>query len=64
MTEFQSLPMLKLHISQYKMTVFWNIAPCSLVDTDRRFRGVHRLMMKAVITPEISHKNESQFVPM
>jgi hypothetical protein len=21
-----------------KMTVFWNIAPCSLVDTDRHFQ--------------------------
>jgi hypothetical protein len=26
-----------------KMTVFWDVAPCSLVETDRRFRGVYRL---------------------
>jgi hypothetical protein len=25
-----------------KMTVFWDV-PCSLVETDRRFRGVYRL---------------------
>jgi hypothetical protein len=24
-----------------KMSVFWNIAPCSLVETDRRFRGAY-----------------------
>jgi hypothetical protein len=24
-----------------KMAVLWDIAPCSLVDTDRRFRGVY-----------------------
>jgi hypothetical protein len=24
-----------------KMTVFWDIAPCSLVEVDRRFRGVY-----------------------
>jgi succinate dehydrogenase/fumarate reductase cytochrome b subunit len=22
-----------------KMTVFWDVAPCSLVETDKRFRG-------------------------
>jgi hypothetical protein len=26
-----------------KMTVFWDIAPCSLVKVDRRFRGVYCL---------------------
>jgi hypothetical protein len=38
-----------------KMAVFWDVAPCSLVDNDRRFRGAycqyHHLddrMMKAV----------------
>jgi hypothetical protein len=25
------------------MAVFWNVAPCSLVDIDRRFRGAYRL---------------------
>jgi hypothetical protein len=25
-----------------KMTAFWDIAPCSLVDVDRRFRAIHR----------------------
>jgi hypothetical protein len=24
-----------------KMAVFWEAAPCSLVDTDRRFRGAY-----------------------
>jgi hypothetical protein len=28
------------HISM-KMAVFWNVAPCSLVDIDRRFRGTY-----------------------
>jgi hypothetical protein len=26
-----------------KMDVFWDVAPRSLVDTDRRFRGAYRL---------------------
>jgi hypothetical protein len=25
------------------MTVFWDIAPCSLVEVDRCFRGAYRL---------------------
>jgi hypothetical protein len=34
-----------------KMTVFWDVAPCSLVEIDRRFRGA---MMEAVTTSETS----------
>jgi hypothetical protein len=26
-----------------KVTVFWDVAPCSLVEIDRGFRGVYRL---------------------
>jgi hypothetical protein len=26
-----------------KMTTFWDIAPCSLVEVDRRFRGAYCL---------------------
>jgi hypothetical protein len=26
-----------------KMTVFWDVAPCSLAEVDRRFRGVYCL---------------------
>jgi hypothetical protein len=42
------------------MTVLWDVAPCSLVDIYRRFRGVYclhhqgDLMMEAVITSETS----------
>jgi hypothetical protein len=32
-----------LTATSMKMTVFWDVAPCSLVATDRRFRGVHCL---------------------
>jgi hypothetical protein len=32
--------------------VFWDGAPCSLVETDRRFRGL--MMMEAVRTSETS----------
>jgi hypothetical protein len=28
--------------SEWKMTVFVDVAPCSLVDVYRRFRGIHR----------------------
>jgi hypothetical protein len=31
-----------------EMAVFWNVAPCSLVDSDRRFRGAY-CMCKSVI---------------
>jgi hypothetical protein len=39
-----------------KMTVFWDIAACSLVEIDRRFRGDFclGLMMDAVSTSEKS----------
>jgi hypothetical protein len=40
-----------------KMRVFWDIAPCSLVGVDRRFRGVYclyYLMMEALHTLEMS----------
>jgi hypothetical protein len=26
-----------------KMAVFWDVAPCSLIDTDRHFRGAYCL---------------------
>jgi hypothetical protein len=29
--------------SELKMVVFWNFAPCSLVDVDRRFGGTYYL---------------------
>jgi hypothetical protein len=35
-----------------KMTAFWDVAPCSLVDTDRHFRGAIRLMKEAVSSSE------------
>jgi hypothetical protein len=37
------------------MAVFWDVAPCSLVEIDRRFRGQSvALMMEAVSTSESS----------
>jgi hypothetical protein len=30
-----------LMVMSMKMAVFWDIAPCSLVHTDRRFRGTY-----------------------
>jgi hypothetical protein len=41
-----------------KITVFWDVMPCSLVKTDRRFRAAYcpaiALMMEAVSTSETS----------
>jgi hypothetical protein len=37
-----------------KMAVFWVVAPCSLVEVYRRFRGAYYLMMEAVSTSETS----------
>jgi hypothetical protein len=36
-----------------KVKAFWDVAPCSLVGVDRRFRGSYcRRMMEAVRTAE------------
>jgi hypothetical protein len=35
------------------MAVFWDVAPCSLVEIDRRFRAI-TLMIKAASTSETS----------
>jgi hypothetical protein len=32
-----------LMVASMKMTAFWDVAPCSLVEVDRRFRGVYCL---------------------
>jgi hypothetical protein len=53
-----------------KMTAFWNIALCSLVEVDRRFRGVEgpliALMMEAMIISETSvnvHETTRRSIP-
>jgi hypothetical protein len=42
-----------LPAASMKVTVFWDVAPCSLVEIDRCFRGI-ALMMEAVSTSETS----------
>jgi hypothetical protein len=37
-----------------KFRVFWDVAPCSHNEVDRRFRGAIALIMKAVRTSETS----------
>jgi hypothetical protein len=37
-----------------KMVVFWVVAPCSLAEVYRRFRGAIALMMEAASTSETS----------
>jgi hypothetical protein len=39
-----------LTATSMKMAVFWDVAPCSLVDTDRRFRGAYCLHHQGLIT--------------
>jgi hypothetical protein len=47
--------MQRLFKGTLKMAVFWDVAPCSVVEIDRRFRrGLIALMMKAVSTSETS----------
>jgi hypothetical protein len=31
-----------------KITVFWNVEPCSLVDIERRFRGAYAFITRAI----------------
>jgi hypothetical protein len=48
-----------------KVTVFWDIAPCSLVQIDRRFKGVS-LMMELVSLSETSanfHETTRRNIP-
>jgi hypothetical protein len=35
-----------------KMTVCWDVAPCSLVEIDRRFRGAYSLHHQDVHRPD------------
>jgi hypothetical protein len=37
-----------------KITIFWDVALCSLVEDYRRFRGTEVLMMEAARTSETS----------
>jgi hypothetical protein len=37
-----------------KMTIFWDVAPCSVVETDRRFRGAIAFVMEIVSISETS----------
>jgi hypothetical protein len=37
------------------MTFFWDVAPCSLVDIDRHFRGAYCLYHQGDALPEDSH---------
>jgi hypothetical protein len=32
-----------LTVANMKMIAFWDIAPCSVVEVDRRFKGAHCL---------------------
>jgi hypothetical protein len=38
-----------LTAASMKMTFFWDIAPCSLAEIDRRFRGSYCLHYTAII---------------
>jgi hypothetical protein len=48
------------HVITLKFRVFWDVAPCSHVEADRRFRGAYcvlrlaALLMEAVCTSETS----------
>jgi hypothetical protein len=51
------LPDLKIlkHWLKWKMAVFWVVAPCSLVEVYRRFRGADCLHLMMENNPEDSH---------
>jgi hypothetical protein len=40
-----------LTATSMKMTVFWDVAPCSLVDNDRRYRGAYCLHHQGQFLP-------------
>jgi hypothetical protein len=35
-----------------KMTAFWDVAPCSLIEVDQRFRGAYRLIIRPANTQQ------------
>jgi hypothetical protein len=45
-------------VASTRMTIFWDVSPRSVVESDRRFRGaavpIIRTMMEALSTPETS----------
>jgi hypothetical protein len=56
LSQFHALPILTY--LRMKMTVFWDVAPCSLVEIDRRYRGAYRLLhqgYRGSKHPEDSH---------
>jgi hypothetical protein len=44
-------------VSLAKMTVFWDVAPCSLVQIDRRFRGAYCLLHQGDKLSETGYRN-------
>jgi hypothetical protein len=42
-----------LTAASMKMRVFWNIAPCSLVGVDRRFRGAYCLIVGVISSDKL-----------
>jgi hypothetical protein len=53
-----------LIILTMKITVFWDVAPCSLVEVDRRFRGAYFLHHQRI--PETSvrfHETTRRSIP-
>jgi hypothetical protein len=42
-----------------KFRVFWDVAPCSKVDVDRRFRGAHCLHHQGVLMMEVALISET-----
>jgi hypothetical protein len=56
-----------LMAASLKMTAFWDIAPCSLAEVDRRFRGAYCLRYQAIRpirrnTPEGCHLHVVQLL--
>jgi hypothetical protein len=63
-------PTVRFHVltePKMKMTTFYNIALCSLVGADRRFRGAYCSMIRAVNrayeTPVYSYENAGRNIP-
>jgi hypothetical protein len=57
-TEIKQVMFEVLTATSMKMAVFWDVAPCILVHTDRRF-SVMILMMEAVSSSETSVSTKS-----
>jgi hypothetical protein len=52
-----------LTVANIKMTVFWEVAPCSLIEIERRFRGAYCLHRQGDVSSQLVNSSGQSPVP-